>query len=233
MVIKKVNINSNILREILLMETSKPIKLVELSSEGEFSISEEAMNTLKELGNKQIAPIIIAGPLRKTIRNSLINQKGEFSVPENTKGIWMWNQPIKLPDNKGYALIMNVEGFDTSKAKEKLKILSLSLVLGSVVVYNTRGSIIEESWNDLSELEKLQEIIKIKSEPNDFVRDFSKYAPSFVWVLHDCSVEAKGQLDDALKSSDPTRQAFSNFFTQRISYSLPKSTEGICFNFKH
>jgi hypothetical protein len=233
MMIKRVNMNLNILglQEILLMETPKPIKLIELSAEGEFSISEEAMNTLKELGNKQIAPIIIAGPLRRNIRSLFINQKEELSIPENTKGIWMWNQPIKLPDGKGYALIMNVEGLDTSKAKEKLKILSLSLLLSSVVVYNTSGSIIEESWSDLSELGKLQEIIRIKSESNEFVRDFSKYAPSFVWVLHD-SIESKEQFEDALKSSatNPTQQAFSTFFTQRTSYSLPKSSKGIGFN---
>lgn len=215
------------------MEAPKPIKLIELSPEGEFSISEQAMNTLKDLGNKHVAPIMIAGPLRKAIRHRFINQKEGYSVEEKTKGIWMWSRPIELPNNKGCALILNMEGLDSGKVEDKVKIIALSLLLSSVVVYNSSASITEESWNEFEGIMKLQELVHIKDGAKDFIKEFPKYAPSFYWVLHDSSVDSKGAKDyfeDSLKpKSSPTdsvKQTFSNYFTQRMCCPLPKSSKG-------
>lgn len=213
------------------MEIGKPIKLIELSPEGEFSISEEAMNTLKELGNKRVAPITLAGPLKNIVRNRFLGQPKGFSASDSTRGIWMWSQPVKLAGNRGSALILDVEGLVSGRPEDRLRLLALSLLLSSVLVYNTSGPIVDKTWDDLAMLEKLHEVVRIDGK--EFARDFARYAPGVFWAVHDSPVEGEGFRDyfkDCFKPKsspkDPIRQAFSNYFTQWACCTLPKTSNG-------
>ena len=90
------------------MEKGTAIKLVDLTPEGEFRIPDTALNVLQEIGDKRIAPIVIAGPWRSGksfLANRLLNQMKGFAIGSTvkacTKGIWMWNKPVKLPNEEG------------------------------------------------------------------------------------------------------------------------------------
>jgi len=218
--------------------------LVELTPEGEFRIPDAAMNILQEMGDKQVAPIVIAGPWRSGksfLANRLLNQMKGFAIGSTvkacTKGIWMWNQPIKLPNEDAYALILDAEGLNSTERSTNTdtKLFGLSLLLSSLFVYNSRGHITETSIEDLSVVINLTQHIHIKKTDTESGIDFHKYFPTFFWVLRDFSLDLKKRssreyLEDNLKPQPATdeegirknaiRQTISSFFVERDCFTL-------------
>jgi len=226
------------------MEAGKAIKLVELTPEGEFRVPDEAMNALQELGDKKIAPIVIAGPWRSGksfLANRILGQMKGFAIGSTvkacTKGIWMWNQPIKLPNEDAYALILDAEGLNSTERSTNtdIKLFSLSLLLSSLFVYNSRGHITETSIEDLSVVINLTQHIHVKKTDKESGLDFHKYFPTFFWVMRDFALDLQKRtpreyLEDNLKPQamineesvrkNNIRQTISSFFLERDCFAL-------------
>eukprot|EP00826_Nyctotherus_ovalis_P043660 TRINITY_DN4624_c0_g2_i1.p1 TRINITY_DN4624_c0_g2~~TRINITY_DN4624_c0_g2_i1.p1 ORF type:complete len:870 (-),score=280.12 TRINITY_DN4624_c0_g2_i1:153-2762(-) len=226
------------------MEKGAAIKLVELTPEGEFRIPDKAMNLLQEMGDKRVAPVVIAGPWRSGksfLANRLLGQMKGFAIGSTvkacTKGIWMWSQPLKLPNEDAYALILDAEGLNSTERSTNTdtKLFALSLLLSSLFVYNSRGHITETSIEDLSVVVSLTQHIHIKKTDAESGLDFHKYFPTFFWVLRDFSLDLKKRsareyLEDNLKPQPATdeegtrknaiRQTISSFFLERDCFTL-------------
>ena len=226
------------------MEAAKAIKLVELTPEGEFRVPDEAMNALQELGDKRIAPIVIVGPWRSGksfLANRLLNQMKGFAIGSTvkacTKGIWMWTQPIKLPNDDAYALILDAEGLNSTERSTNTdtKLFALSLLLSSLFIYNSRGHITETSIEDLSVVVNLTQHIHIKKTDKESGLDFHKYFPTFFWVLRDFALDLQKKspreyLEDNLKPQiamneesmrkNSIRQTIAGFFLERDCFTL-------------
>ncbi len=74
---------------------------------GNFLIKEEALKIIQNLKG-DVAVCIVVGPLRtgkSFILNLLLNQNNGFELGEDisscTRGIWMWNTPIKHKNRHG------------------------------------------------------------------------------------------------------------------------------------
>lgn len=203
-----------------------------------------AMNVLQELGDKRVAPVVIAGPWRSGksfLANRLLGQMKGFAIGSTvkacTKGIWMWSQPLKLPNEDAYALILDAEGLNSTERSTNTdtKLFALSLLLSSLFVYNSRGHITETSIEDLSVVVSLTQHIHIKKTDAESGLDFHKYFPTFFWVLRDFSLDlkkrsARDYLEDNLKPQpaadeegtrkNAIRQTISSFFLERDCFTL-------------
>jgi len=226
------------------MEEATAIKLVDITTEGEFRIPDNAMNALQEIGDKRIAPIVIAGPWRSGksfLANRLLGQMKGFAIGSTvracTKGIWMWSKPLKLPNDDAYALILDAEGLNSTERSTNTdtKLFALSLLLSSLFVYNSRGHITETSIEDLSVVINLTQHIHIKKTDSESGLDFHKYFPTFYWVLRDFSLDLKKKsprdyLEDNLKPQaamdeeglrkNAIRQTITGFFQERDCFAL-------------
>jgi len=228
------------------MEEGRAIKFIELTAEGEFIISPEAMNTLQELGDKKIAPIVVAGPWRSGksfLANRLLGKMEGFALGSTvkacTKGIWMWNQAIKLKNEDIYALILDAEGLNSTERSTNTdtRLFTLSLLLSSMFIYNSRGHITETSIEDLALVIRLTKDIHIKSSEAESGIELYKYLPTFFWVLRDFSLDLNKKtpreyLEDSLKLQPSTteeviqknniRKALTSYFPERDCFTLAR-----------
>jgi hypothetical protein len=87
------------------------------------------------------------------------------SVQACTKGIWIWGEPIEVEGRNIKVLFMDTEGLGSTERSqnEDLRIFSLSVLLASHFLYNSRGVIDGSAIDDLSLVVNLTKCIHIKS----------------------------------------------------------------------
>ena len=105
----------------------------------------------------KLAVICIAGPYRSGksyLANRILHQNSGFSIGSTTmactKGIWMWNKPVRIND-KIDAVLLDTEGLGSTErtTNTDIKIFSLSILLSSLFLYNCLGTISEYTLEDL------------------------------------------------------------------------------------
>ncbi|XP_067831330.1 guanylate-binding protein 1-like [Heptranchias perlo] len=187
----------------------EPLCLIENSASGELQVNQEALNILSEI-SQPVMVVAIVG-LYRTGKSYLMNklagkQKG-FSlgstIQSQTKGIWMWCVPHPLqPDH--CLVLLDTEGLgDVEKGDEKNDswIFALAVLLSSMLVYNSLGTIDEYALQKLHYVTELTELIKVKSAGGvDESLEFVRFFPAFVWSVRDFTLELK--MNDRDVSSD-------------------------------
>ncbi|XP_067831344.1 guanylate-binding protein 1-like [Heptranchias perlo] len=183
-----------------LYNMDEPMCLIENSASGELQVNQEALNILSEISQPVIVVAIVG--LYRTGKSYLMNklagkQKG-FSlgstIQSQTKGIWMWCVPHPLqPDH--CLVLLDTEGLgDVEKVDKKNDswIFALAVLLSSMLVYNSLGTIDEYALQDLHYVTELTELIKVKSAGGgDESLEFVRFFPAFVWSVRDFTLELK------------------------------------------
>ncbi|XP_077303069.1 guanylate-binding protein 1-like isoform X2 [Lithobates pipiens] len=100
----------------------------------------------------------------------------------------MWCVPH--PTMKDHALVLlDTEGLGNVRKgdrKNDLKIFCLSVLLSSVLVYNSRGTIDEDAVEKLRFVGELAGMIKVKSKDNENDEgQFCRHFPAFIWAVRD------------------------------------------------
>ncbi|XP_067054214.1 guanylate-binding protein 7-like isoform X1 [Acropora muricata] len=169
-------------------------------------VVDEALDQLKKIKGP-VCVVSIAGPYRKGksyILSKVFDQGevfplGRYMDPE-TMGIWMWIVPEKIKDTNGQELtvvLLDSEGTDavTSEGSDDHCIFTLTILLASVLIYNSCGV---PSRNDLDGLDfigKLSQRIRIRSTDQQGTEDqedtnfFFKTFPYFIWLLRDAFLQ--------------------------------------------
>ena len=139
----------------------------------------------------------------------LLKQKAGFAVGPTTnpktKGIWVWGKPLILKNEKDEIInvcVLDSEGLGSTEedVNHDLRLLSLTLLLSSMFIYNTLGSIDEQAIDSLGLVLRLCE--RMKSEScNDF--------PDFYWVLRDFSLALVGRDNKPLTANKYLEQSLS------------------------
>jgi hypothetical protein len=150
-----------------------------------------------------IAVCNVVGPLRtgkSYILNLLLNQKNGFElggkVDSCTRGIWMWDTPIKHKNKYGEfnLILMDTEGLGSIDRETKLdnKIFVLSLLLSSFFVLNTKNVIDRDAIKKLAIMADLSKFINTSIGENQ-EQKLAISSPDFAWVLRDCFLDLNGK----------------------------------------
>ena len=136
------------------------------------------------------------------LNRMLLNRSSGFSVGPTinpcTKGLWIWSRPVNsLSDDNIPVIIIDTEGFGAfdEDHNHDVRIFTLSILLSSFFIYNSVGSIDENSIQSLSFVINLSKHIQMKmgdskdnTEKNE-TEDLSSIFPNFLWVLRDFSLQ--------------------------------------------
>ncbi len=144
----------------------------------------------------------------------LLNKSTGFSVGPSinpcTKGLWMWSTPLRsFSDNSMPIMIIDTEGFGAfdEDHNHDVRIFTLSILLSSFFIYNSVGSIDENSIQSLSFVINLSKHIsmkmksenKLNNETSD-VEELSNIFPQFLWVLRDFSLQLVNEQGEEISS---------------------------------
>jgi hypothetical protein len=180
----------------------QPIQLIKQDVDGNFIVQTEALNILNNLDGN-IAVCDIVGPYRSGksfIMNLLLNRKKGFTLGSTyvscTRGIWMWDTPIKHRNRHGEfnLILLDTEGLSSpdSETETDNKIFVLSLLLSSLFLYNTKGVIDRDAIKKLAIMTDLSNFIN--SSIDDSEND-SLYlnSPDFIWTVRDFFLNLEGR----------------------------------------
>ncbi|XP_041432266.1 guanylate-binding protein 6 [Xenopus laevis] len=196
---------------------NQPICLIENEPDKKICLNQEAKQILEKI-SQPLVVVSIVGPYRSG-KSYLMNKlarvkKGGFplghTVEAKTKGIWMWCVPH--PDKSARTLVLlDTEGLGDvleGDTRNERAILSLSLLLSSALVYNSKGTIDEDAVKTLphSATSELSESIMRRSSLEEENLGDSPFTPLFVWAVRNFTlkIELEGQAatsDEYLENS--------------------------------
>ena len=193
------------------IEKGHPISMVTYDMKsGKFIINPEAESVIKILPSP-LGVISVAGMYRTgksyLLNRVLLNQSNGFSVGPSinpcTKGLWMWSKTIQAHTPQGKPinlLIIDTEGIGATDEDHNHdnKIMTLAILLSSYFLYNSIGTIDENSIQSLSLIVNITKNIQKKNNNNDF----TKYLPTFMWVIRDFSLQLKNKEGQPITSKE-------------------------------
>ncbi|XP_023660971.2 guanylate-binding protein 2-like isoform X1 [Paramormyrops kingsleyae] len=175
---------------------AEPICLIENGKDGKLCVQPKALQILEQIGQRVVVVAVVG--LYRTGKSYLMNQlagkRNGFAlgatIQSKTKGIWMWCVPH--PVKKDHTLVLlDTEGLgDVEKGDQKNDtwIFSLAVLLSSMLVYNSMGTIDNDALQRLHYVTELTEHIKVKSQQDEYEdesTEFLRVFPSFVWSVRD------------------------------------------------
>lgn len=170
-------------------------------------VVEKALEKLRRIKGP-VCVVSIAGPYRKGksyVLGQAFDQAEVFPLghhmdPE-TMGIWLWIVPGKFTDSRGQeftVVLLDSEGIDsvTGEGLDDNQIFTLTVLLASVLIYNSQGVPTRRDLEGLEFIVKLSQRIEVRSKTGKVTgkvhRDseyFHKTFPFFIWLLRDVAQE--------------------------------------------
>lgn len=178
------------------MDSGKPLLFINIDEQGKCVINPEALAVIRSI-QTPICVLSVAGLYRtgkSFLLNRLLGLQDAFEIGPTvnpcTKGLWIWSKPVPLPNNRVMVLI-DTEGLGSFERDETvdMHIFSLALLLSSMLIYNSMGSIDEQAIASLSLVCKLTQHVHIKSNSSNSAAAYAAYFPAFIWVLRDFSLQ--------------------------------------------
>ena len=184
---------------------------------GHLEINNEALNIIKSLeGNIAVCSVVGSYRTGKSfILSSILNTTKGFELglttESCTKGIWMWDTPIRHKNDHGEfnLILLDTEGLESPQARPKRdeQLFILSLLLSSFFIYNSKNVIDRESIKKLTIMNKLTSFIKFEYFDESFITSTQalnpnhdldeayivQNSPDFVWVLRDFFLSLNGK----------------------------------------
>ena len=175
-----------------------------------FIINEDAKKIISRSENKQIGIVSLVGKYR-TGKSFLLNKvlinniKEGFAVGPTikpcTKGIWLWPKPLKIINKEKKeefpVYIIDTEGLGAydEDINHDSKIFLIALLISSLFIYNSIGTIDENALSNLSFILNLSKSLKLKEEDVIHInninedKELAKYFPILFWVLRDFTLK--------------------------------------------
>ncbi|XP_065435128.1 guanylate-binding protein 1-like [Chrysemys picta bellii] len=184
-----------------LME--EPMCLIQNSTRGALQVNPQAVKILEGI-TQPVVVVAIVGLSRtgkSYLLNSLAGKRKGFSlgstIQSHTQGIWMWCVPH--PGKPDHILVLldteGLGGVEKGDPKHDTWIFTLAVLLSSTLVYNSQGTIDQDSMNKLHFVSELSEHIKVKAdkgeEEDDSALDteYISFFPNFIWTVRDFSLD--------------------------------------------
>ncbi|KAM5267206.1 guanylate-binding protein 3-like isoform 1-T2 [Hipposideros larvatus] len=177
-----------------------PLCLVE-NGKNQLAVNPKALEIFDKI-SQPVVVVAIAGLCRtgkSFLMNRLAGQNHGFplgsTVQSETKGIWMWCVPHPSKPNH-ILVLLDTEGLgDVEKgdSNNDLWIFALAVLLSSMFVYNSMGTINHQALEQLHYVTELTNLIRTKSSPSsgevDDSAKFVSFFPDFVWAVRDFMLE--------------------------------------------
>ena len=98
---------------------------------------------------------------------------------------------MDTPNGEVSLIVIDTEGLGAFDEDENhdAKIFLLAVLLSSMLIYNSVGTIDENALNSLSLIVSLSKKIQLRKESSDESDDVAKMFPSFIWVLRDFTLK--------------------------------------------
>ena len=237
------------------------------SSTKKFIINDEAKKILSRSENKQIGIVSLVGKYR-TGKSFLLNRvliekknlKGFEVAPTIkpcTKGIWLWSNPLMISNKSSPncfpAFLIDTEGLGAydEEINHDTKIFLMAILISSLFIYNSFGTIDEVALNNLSLILNLSKSLKLRNNTNvlntkeNDDKEMSKYFPSMLWLLRDFALKledsdgnvitAKQYLENALmeqkgssesiEEKNLVRKMIKTYFNERDCFPMVRPVE--------
>ena len=233
----------------------KAIPLVKLQRD-EFVIEGEAIELLKQI-QAPVSFLCVCGKYRTgksyLLNKVLLGSRG-FSIGSTinacTKGLWIWKRPFKFITEEKEEIavfVIDTEGLGAidEDATHDTKVVLLGLLLSSLMIYNSVGSIDENALNSLSLVVNIAKTLQTKNTNSGNEEEFARNFPAFFWVLRDFSLQLKDPqgnvissrqylenalslqkgTSDAVENKNKVRRLLKHFFADRDCATLVRPTE--------
>lgn len=203
---------------------------------------------------KQISLVSVVGKYRTgksyLLNNILIKKKNAFKIGNTqkacTKGIWIYSKPIEVNyQNKTmHVFFIDTEGLGAydEEVNHDTKIFMVAILISSLFIYNSCGTIDESSINTLSFIINLSKYLKISNnvELTNNSKEYEEYFPKLLWLLRDFSLKLVDKNENPITINDylenalnqetnlekiKVRKSIKEFFSYRECYSLVRPVE--------
>ena len=153
-----------------------------------------------------------------------------------TKGIWLWSTPLMISnthskDEEFPVFIIDTEGLGAydEEINHDSKIFLIAILLSSLFIYNSFGTIDENALNNLSLIVNLSKSLKLRTdnsnskknqtdsnlfndiENDDSNVDLNKYFPVMLWILRDFILKLEDQEGNVITA----KQYLENALTEQ------------------
>jgi hypothetical protein len=152
-----------------------------------FQINEQAMEVLLQYGGNVgfIMNLGQKGVGKSFLLNNVMDlDPSHNAFQEREKGIKMWTKPLFREEEFVYLFFVDVQGFD-SDWNFKNFIWTFSFLLGSIVLYSTKGSLNDKTFEDLNSLGFVSQNLILAEDPTENEYLLSYYSPKVIWLLKD------------------------------------------------
>ena len=221
----EISIRENI-KEIIPSNEAVPFVIYE---NNKFIITNKAKILLNQKKFKNIGIISLVGKYRTgksfLLNRVILNNKSNlgFNVGPTfkpcTKGIWIWSEPLIIKNsysinNEEFPCFMiDTEGLGAydEEVNHDSKIFLISILISSLFIFNSFGTIDENAISSLSFVLNLSKTIKLKNSfKEDNKNDLAQYFPSFLWLLRDFSLRLVDQNGKNITEKQYLEKALEN-----------------------
>ena len=241
-------------------------------SSKKFIINKDAKKIISNPSNKKIGIISLVGKYRtgksfllnKIIINNNESNTDGFAVGPTikpcTKGIWLWSKPLIINGDSNVeqfpTYLIDTEGLGAydEDINHDSKIFLIAILISSLFIYNSIGTIDENALSNLSFILNLSKSLKLKNNEDININsisdintdnEFAKYFPILFWVLRDFSLKLEDSegnainsnqyLENSLMEQEGTseviieknliRKKIKNYFLERYCFPLVRPVE--------
>ena len=215
------SINKKYIEESIKKEKAIPFILFDSESKL-FKLTQEGINVIQSI--KEPFSIVSIAGMYRTGKSYLINkvlldksnsEEGFIvgsTVNACTKGLWIWPSPINL-SNKCKTFLIDTEGFGAYDEDQNhdYKIFILALLVSSMFIYNSIGTIDETAIQSLSFVVNLSKKLNQMNKSNQV----TNYFPDLIWVVRDFGLQLINENGDTISSNDYLELALKSQSTDK------------------